>query len=328
MKRRPEFSANVVSDAFIERINSVIFEGEGNLDIRVETKRPILLIVGAPRSGTTIMLQWLAHVGFATPSNIAARFPVNPYFAGLLQRLMSDPALDFRNELFVPPAVECFRSEYGKTSGLLAPHEFSFYFRRFFPVGFGEPILDRSDCDTTGFIAGLQLFAAAMERPVALKGLLIQYMMDIFAEEPTVFFLHVHRNEADNVCSLLRHRQIVAGDSREWISVKPPQYDLLKTLCPVDQVAGQVHFTNEEIRQQATSLPQERFRSVSHEAFCENPASLFAEIGSAFEACGFEGLRPYEGPDRFEITRYESTNGLYLEAHEALARVCDLQKTV
>jgi hypothetical protein len=320
MKRRPEFTASVASEDFIARMNDVIALGEDNVDIVPQRQRPILMVVGAPRSGTTVLMQWFRSTGFATPSNIAARFPRNPYFAGMLQRLLTDPALNFRDELTIPES-DPFRSDYGKTKGPLSPHEFSFYFRRFFPVTVGEPVAPDAPCDVAGFIDGLQVFAAAMGRPVVLKGLLVQYMLDRFMDAAPVFFLHVHRDEADNVRSLYRHRRQVADDPEEWISVRPPQYAWLKDMSPVEQVAGQVHFTNLEVRRQLAALPQGRVLSVSHDDFCADPGGLNARLSAAFEAGGFDPLPVPEDVAPFEVTRYDPNDPDRKAAEAALVQV-------
>ncbi|HEX2282073.1 MAG TPA: hypothetical protein VHG52_09970, partial [Thermomicrobiales bacterium] len=79
MKRRGEYSARPEQADFLRRLNDVVARGEDNFDFRPEYPHPVILIVGAPRSGTTVLMQWLQQVGVAVPTNIAARFSRNPY---------------------------------------------------------------------------------------------------------------------------------------------------------------------------------------------------------------------------------------------------------
>ena len=323
MKRRREYSAQPEQVGFLQRLNDLVARGENNFEFRPDQPHPIVLIVGAPRSGTTVLMQWLQHVGFAVPTNIAARFSSNPFFAGMLQRLLSDPALNFRDELTIPGAQHAFHSDYGKTQGPLSPHEFSFFFRRFFPVMAGEKFEQEvlGDCDVDGFLRGLSLFGAALGKPVALKGLLIQYNLDLFCDQPNVIMVHVFRDEADNVCSLLRHREIVAGDANEWISVRPPQYSWLKRLSPIEQVAGQVHFTNVELRNQLRFFPASRVISLAHEEFCAHPDVFYRELVARIQQ--FTPLALPAEPDRitFEVRRYDETRPERREAMKALSSV-------
>jgi hypothetical protein len=327
MKRREEYSAPPEQVDFLEQLNDVVARGEDNLDFRPEhPHHPVILIVGAPRSGTTVLMQWLQHVGFAVPSNIAARFPRNPFFAGMLQRLLSDPTLNFHDELTIPGTQHAFHSDYGKTQSPLAPHEFSFFFRRFFPVTVGEKLDERAlrNCDVDGFLRGVSMFGAALDKPVVLKGLIIQYNLHIFRNSPNVIIVHVLRNEADNVCSLLRQREIVAGDINEWISVRPPQYSWLKDLSPVEQVAGQVHYTNVELQKQLKLFPACRVISLTHENFCACPKALYRELVARVRK--FAPLALPAEPDRstFKVKRYDETRPEHLQAMKALSSVRSL----
>ena len=327
MKRKEAYAANVSSNDFITRIGEVVAKGEENMSLSHE-RMPLFLVVGAPRSGTTVLMQWLGQIGLAVPSNLAARFPGSPYFGGLIQRLLSDPELAYKDELAIP-AAESFKSDYGKTAGPLSPHEYSFFFRRFFPVTVGEALsaAQLAACDTAGFVENLELFAAAMQKGAAVKGLLIQYHLALFAAHSNVFFIHTHRDEADHICSLHRHRAIVAGDADEWISVRPPEYDWLKALSPIEQVAGQVHYTNAAIARQFAQLPAHRAIAIEHEAFCDRPQTLFDAINAGLAAEGFETLGAYTGPKEFSNkSTYKTREGVYAGAAAALARVIELGK--
>lgn len=322
MKRVSSFQAHSSITDFIESINEVVSSGEKNLGMGVGDNPPTFLVVGAPRSGTTVLMQWLNEVGVSVPSNLSARFSGNPYFAGLLQRLLTDSELNYRDELRIPEESDQFLSDYGKTRGLLSPHEFSFFFRRYFPVTVGECLSEEelSKSDPEGFVNGLGLFGTALASPVAVKALLIQYHLDLMNSFPNVFILHVHRDPIENVCSLYRYRKIVAGDLNEWVSVRPPQYEKLKRMSPIEQVAGQVHFTNQEILNQLRHFPSDRTLSLSHEHFCNSPESLFNVISDFCLSHGYE-LAPYSGKEKFSIHAYDQRSETYSAARQALERV-------
>ena len=322
-KRTSEFRPAASSAEFLAAINELVSAGERHAPASADDRLPIILVVGAPRSGTTVLMQWLKACGFAVPSNLAARFSTNPRFAGMLQRLLSDPSMGYRDELAVGSPGDSFASSYGKTRGVLAPHEFSFFFRRFFPVTVGEALhLEQiGACDPEGFLAGLRGFGSALGAPPAVKALLIQYHLELFLADPRVIIIHTIRDEADNVVSLLGHRISVAGDVREWISVRPPEYEWLRDLSPVEQVAGQVHFTNLHIGRQLRRFPQERVLSLPHGDFCAHPARLHALLRERLSAAGFEWTRPYDGPESFTARHYDPASVEYREATAALERV-------
>ncbi len=69
------------------------------LELR-KNQYPIGFIVGNPRSGTTLFLQWLSSLGcFAYPTNILARFSYAPYIGALTQRMLFEKQFDHFNEL-------------------------------------------------------------------------------------------------------------------------------------------------------------------------------------------------------------------------------------
>jgi hypothetical protein len=325
-RRTPGFRPCEGCGEFLTAINELVSSGESHWQEPESSALPVVLVVGAPRSGTTVLMQWLRAVGLAVPSNLAARFSGNPLFAGMLQRLLTDPSLGFRDELAVGSGSDGFSSSYGKTRGLLAPHEFSFYFRRFFPVTVGEELTPEQlrRCDTAGFLEGLRRFGEALGAPVGVKAMLIQYHLRLFLGDRRVMVIHTVRDEPDNVVSLLGHRSVVAGDPREWISVRPPEYEWLRELSPVEQVSGQVHFTNQRILRQLAEFPAERVLRLSHDEFCREPRRLHDWLRDSFASVGWPWPRKYDGPDEFKVRHYDAESAEYRAAVAALARVREL----
>ncbi|MFK7889524.1 MAG: hypothetical protein AB8B63_01820 [Granulosicoccus sp.] len=322
LKKSKEFQAAEGVDAFIEKINAVVASGEaGSTETVAREQWPILFIVAPPRSGTTLFTQWLTHIGFATPLNITARFYKNPYTAGLLQRLLTDSSLHYRNELDCG-VVDSFQSLYGKTSGVLSAHEFSHYFRRFFPVSgqwISDKELEQSKIDE--FVDGLNLFTTALQKPLVLKGFLIQYNFDSLIDHENIYFVHCHRYEIDNVCSLVGHRKTLTGDINNWVSVKPPGFELIKDLDPYQQLAAQVAISNAYLAAKLEKVPSERKINVPHEQFCKSPKSFASEISNALSSRGYQALEPYTGPGGFDINRYDQNSAEYSKASEALKQV-------
>ena len=237
---------------------------------------PQIFVLGAPRSGTTLMMQWLAASGaVAYPSNLMARFPSAPAIGASLQRLLSDESLAFRDELSdVQPQPVDFASDLGKTSGALAPNEFWYLWRRFLPTTEIEPLGARiGQVDRAGLRRAIGSVAAVLERPFAAKGLMLQYDLAFFAELfPRAVFLHVQRDGLANAASLLRARQSFFGSTQPWYSAKPPGYEALLELEPEAQVCGQVAWTQQAIEHGLQGLPAERHLTVPYGAFCADPA--------------------------------------------------------
>lgn len=329
MKRVQAFRPSPAAEDFLGELNRLVEHGEANVEPQVTPGVPVVLVVGPPRSGTTLLMQWLQNVGFGVPTNIAARFFSNPLFAGMLQRLLTEPELNFRDELTIPSSSQ-FESDYGKTAGPLSPHEFSYFFRRYFPVVVGEQLTAEqlARCDVKGFLEATDRFGSGVGRPVAMKALLVQYGLEVFSDAPNVVLLHSRRNEVDNVRSLFNHRERVAGNSSEWISVRPPGYEWLKDLSPLQQVAGQVALTNDSITRQLVKSPGLTSFTVEHSAFCADPSELHARLRARLVDDESGDIGAYAGPSSFTVRTYPA-DPMASEIEQALdfVRVSDSQRT-
>jgi len=96
-------------------------------------ERPVLFIMGCARSGSTFLHQILAATQlFCYPTNLMSRFYYAPYWGARIQQLLIDA--DLKGEILVGNAtIKSFKSELGKTTGALQPHEFWYFWNRFFP---------------------------------------------------------------------------------------------------------------------------------------------------------------------------------------------------
>ena len=83
--------------------------------------RPVLFVLGLPRSGTTLVAQALAATGALTyPSNFLARFWEAPVVGLRIQQALGIGEQGERD----------FTSDYGVTGGWSDPHEFAYFWER------------------------------------------------------------------------------------------------------------------------------------------------------------------------------------------------------
>ena len=100
--------------------------------IDINKKYPIVFIIGTPRSGTTLLTQWLASLNlFCYPSNFISRFYKAPFVGAIIQEMLVNPDYAYKNELAFDTSLS-FQSDTGKTSGLTEPHEFWYFWRNYF----------------------------------------------------------------------------------------------------------------------------------------------------------------------------------------------------
>lgn len=283
------------SDAFISVLNDVVARGESQatLDLEHEIDRvtdPVLFIVGPSRSGTTVLLQWLAaSPQIAAPSNLLARLHRNPYAGGLLQRLLSEPSLGYGQELLVGDHHLEATSALGKTVGVMAPHELAYFWRDYFPLVLPSRLSTAQwgASDTSGFVSALARLQLGLGSAVAMKCFMLQYNIRQLADlVPRAIFVASQRDEVENVESLLAAR-LMPENSPHWFGVQPPGWESTLHLSLLSQVCAQVAWTNDDIAGQFESLPADRRLRVIHEDFSRQPADVWADFRATLVARGY-----------------------------------------
>ncbi len=304
-QRQKEFRRNERLEALLKELNDLLEPAQQPVVKSHSMPRyPVVLLVGCARAGSTVMLQCLSGTGcFAYPTNLISRFYAAPYIGARIQQLLTDPRYNFRDEFadFAPMAT--YTSDLGKTQGLLAPNEFWYFWRRFFHFGEIQTLADDElrRVDSNGFASELAAFEAAFDKPVLLKGMIINWIIPFVAHTlKKVLFLHVTRDPLYNAQSLLESRLNYFGTIDTWYSFKPPEYRWLKHGSPCTQVAGQVFFTNDAVSRGLASIDPAQWIRVNYEDFCEDPEAVFNAIGEKFEQQGILREWCYRGPKRFD----------------------------
>lgn len=307
-KSRP--TRNTKLEALIGELHDLFAPAEAQLAERAPaSSRPLVLVVGAPRGGTTLLLQWLASSGaFAYPTNLLARLSHTPAVAARIQTLLTDPEYGFDGDLFDLGGPVDFSSNLGKTKGALAPNEFWFFWRRFLPTTELRHLGDEgvAATDAEGLRAGLAALEEAFGKPLAMKGLMVQLDLEAFARIlPRAFFLHVVRDPLYNAQSLLEAREGYYSDRGEWYASKPANYDELARLSPEEQVVGQCASVHRAIRAGRAAIDPGRSMEISYEAFCADPGAAWSTLRERLAAMGHELPAQHPGPERFEVTNVD-----------------------
>lgn len=271
---------------------------------------PLILVLGPLRSGTTLFMQWLANTGLvAYPTNLLSRFYSAPIIGAKIQLLLTDPRFNFRNELgeFVQQAE--YRSENGKTQGVLAPNEFWYFWRRFFADPSRDVWTDEAlgqSMDTRTMLAELAGIMQVFQKPFAAKGMLFNYnipFLDSIFDK--VLFVHVKRNPVTNVASVLEARRRQFGSDALWYSFKIPEYEELKSLDPITQATGQVYYINKAIEVGLEKVAASRKLVVEYEEFCGSPGVVFEQLKRKNiipDGCDYQGVA------KFELSRESSVS--------------------
>lgn len=306
--RTTKFRRNEQLEKLLADLNSNLLPAENLLVSRYQQttgmQYPLILVMGPLRSGTTLFTQWLANAGLvAYPTNLLSRFYQAPIIGAKIQLLLTDPRYNFRDELGEFVQQTAFKSENGKTKGVLAPNEFWYFWRRFL----AEPGRDvwtddelRQSMDTRTMQVELAGMMDVFQKPFAAKGMLFNYnipFLDSVLDK--VVFVQIKRDPVTNVASVLEARKRQLGSESAWYSFKIPEYDELKDLDPVTQSAGQVYYIDKAVTRGMASVDETRKLVVQYEDFCDDPSLVFSQLVDKFALADSK----YSGTAQFKVTR-------------------------
>lgn len=268
-------------------------------------KHPVVFILGAPRCGTTLMLQWLAASGrFSYPSNLIARFFGNPYLGARIQQALH--TFDPQQQIFGAQSAPEFASDLGRTNGALAASEYWYFWRRFFEFGQINKMSDSelANVDTAGFLEGIAGIEAAQKLPFVAKAMIMNWHVPFLDRiVPNALFIDVRRDPFFNAQSLLFARERFFGDRNRWYSFKPPEYEEIRGKPAPEQVVAQIYHSRRAVTQGLQQVDENRKLVVDYSAFCADPANIYGQILGKLEAQGYVADHSYNGPPEFHESR-------------------------
>lgn len=318
-QRLSDFERNQTLESLLTEVNRDLWLIEKDL-LKIEKPNfPVIFIVGPHRSGSTLMMQWLANLGlFSYPTNLLSRFYHAPIMGAKLQLLLADARYNFRDELKDFNDKIDFTSENGKTKGALAPNEFWYFWRRFLPFSDldylpTEQLLKISDTKT--MVAEFAGMMDVFQKPMALKAMILNYNIDFLDKLfEKAIFIHTKRDPLTNIASALNAREKQMGSIDEWYSFKIPEYYELKNLNPYEQVAGQINSINKAVEDGLADVAEHKKMTVQYEDFCENPEVFYELLCKKLMKNGFKVEQGYHLQKSFEITRQEVSDKNILDA--------------
>ena len=309
--REKKFQRNQYLESYLQEVNGDLKNTEQYLLEKSYETYPVIFVMGALRSGTTLTTQWLANTNeFAYPTNLLSRFYEAPIVGAKIQRLLLDPQYAFRDELTDFSHEVNYRSNNGKTSGALAPNEFWYFWRRFFPYdSSGIDYLPNEELanlvDKGTFVKELMGIANVFEKPLAMKGMIANYNIEFLDQIlDKVIFISVKRDPYTNIASILEARKRQLGDERKWYSFHIPEMNDLQTYDdPVIQAAGQAYYINQAVDKSLEKVSGERKMELRYEEFCGEPEKFYYILRDKLLQQGYEISDKYCGEKKFTITR-------------------------
>ena len=271
--------------------------------------RPILLVCGSARSGTTVAAQLLIrNLRLEYLDNFASLFPRSPLTArATLGR-------------FVKRAPVGYRSFYGRVAGWSGPSD---------SLNLWDRWLGKDRSRAPGAIApeaqrAMSAFFGALERetgrPVLCKNNALNACAHLVAQAlPTARFICIERSRESLALSLLMARLEIHGDARVPYGLRPP--DHREGDDPVEDVCRQVLHHEGLARLQSDRLGHERFLRARFEDICADPRRFVEFVGLRVlgEKPDFAATDPELGP--FSTTPRPDTADLRQRIQAAFNRM-------
>lgn len=249
-----------------------------------------LFILGAPRSGSTLLFQVLAHSLRVTYLPRLANYG---YGASHLMLRLFARSLRRHRPLFV--------SRFGATPGLLSPTESFAFWRRWFWKGHDgdhyhpAPLPPAEAADMRDAVRAIE---AHRDAPLLVKcpylALSVPALADAF---PNARFIYIAREPLDVAVSIARGRKNSGRD--EWWSVRPPNYHAHASDAEPEQIMWQIAETTSVLRADLEALAPERWRMVRYEDLCARPREILDELRQWLAPLDFEWWPENDVPERF-----------------------------
>ena len=266
------------------------------------SQHPLVLIIGAPRSGTTLVYQALAHYLDVTfPPNTSSILKRSPITAALVQ------------ERFSGRTKPNFSNYYGQTSRLSDCNDAFDLWNRWLGEDRYYPTTSLSDEQAADMRNFFDAWTNAFDKPFLNKNNRNAFAVELLAEHlPNAKFVVVRRNPLMVAQSLIVAREKIQGDKKTgWGLESASTNGNSDPLAYVDDVCRQITTIDDETDRQLATVDSGRIVNIAYEGFCESPHQAIRSIADKFAgvqvdpAADLDSLQPFEVSHQLTISADE-----------------------
>lgn len=254
---------------------------------------PLLLIAGAPRSGTTLIYQTLArYLDVSYFSNLTSLFPRSPISGTqLLRPDSSRQSADFRNF-------------YGQTSGLHGPHDGFGIWNRWLGSNRYAPRTDLTEEELSDMRHFFEVWCSVFRKPLLNKNNRNTSCLALLSSIlPNASFIVVRRNPVMVAQSLIHAREQVQGNKRfGWGLHSTETSRTSDPLAYVDDVCCQILSIEDRLNEQLKIIPRHRLVEVRYEDFCRAPSNILQQIANYIPGIGLNKSLTQQPLQSFQIS--------------------------
>jgi len=260
-----------MSNNFLDLMNEKLIGLDSQLHISGDSNCNVF-IIGAPRSGTTLLNQLFAgctEAGYV--NNLMATFWNSPIAGAILSNRWTKDNY-FNGE-----------SNFGQTSDYREPHEFGAFWRKNLNMeGMQQPSENDINCiDWDNLAHTLDDITKIFSKPVVYKAFhLMWFINEVNLLIPNSKWIWIKRNTISNARSILDLRRYLNSDISKWASSKPIGIEKYCNEGPYLEVVAQVELINKWIFSQLTNIKKDNWYSLSLESLVSNPIDNFTDIAN------------------------------------------------
>lgn len=300
---------------FIRRFQESVVSLETDLEQETDENHSNVLVLGLPRSGTTLLTQLLhSCTNLYCTNNLIARFWEAPLVGAYLSKLTVGSVKS-----------SSFESFYGRTSDISEPHEFSWFWHgllevddvtNYDPQAASERIdweRVRSKLINLNSVLG----GGLVHKPLELVGYHLSHFSRILKK---AIFVFIERDPLDMAYSIAEARQRNNEDMQSWWGSYPPAgiYNQIKG-DPWDlQIVKQIRYFKQMYAKQLATLPSESLVKTSYQELCQNPVGLLNQVKHCALELGGE-ISITEDPEPFAPRNKQRDSSLYDSLRAAFA---------
>jgi hypothetical protein len=280
---------------------------------------PTVFIVGAPRSGTTLLYQALvSRYRFGYFDNLSGRLYRAPCLGLYLSRL-ARAGRGFASS---------FRSSYGSTRGVFEPNEAALFWRRWFPNEAHSISWEQAaSLDLTYMRDVIRTVTRLADAPFLFKRVYNSIRISALSRAlPEALFLVCHRDGLEIARSMLNSRKDAGSDLNLWWGLKPRRYADFKDSPWPEQIAAQIYDIYAQLAEDQRRLGHHRFYHVDYADLCDNPRKVVDGVGRFLKkhGCVLEGrgTLPPQFPKSAGGRTSPEEDRLLIEALAVLADEC------